>query len=499
MTRENQINGAAHSKRPVVKIIICRQIAVLDPPLEFVRSLLEYRCRTFVAEGPEGYRQFDGTVGAYGFDFKGRLGIPAGLLGRVLRALSERGYQWEIDDGRKDGQLWTIDSRVFDEAEPDEQSLLQACAKHFLGQIEVRSAADALTKITQVVRGFRKARFVIAVATYRDAYRVMRKLEHQLTEEVRLATGQHYRQGGRCIVTTFPHMPPVCGDDWDALLLPTAIHGTGDGVAYRIGFRSYPRVYGFVEPQRRVDEQVSLRLEAMAGPVIHHLAKPRVPVRVLMVPVPTREVQYAATALERKRILYWHNPTRNAFIAAIAKAIAADDQGSLQGLGVPASHLPELRQSRRYRVAVLVESPEHARQLMPLLKGWPLMSVVVATESVEAPSPKRRPRRAIMTTTYAATRGAKKADVVICATGTEWGLRIKQFPPRQDLTDQREVLVIDLADVTPLPAKTDTQRRIAEYVRRGIQVVQDPMGLEQTTKQNPPAGRLAPSGRGGGH
>jgi hypothetical protein len=173
--------------------------------------------------------------------------------------------------------------------------------------------------------------------------------------------------------------------------------------------------------------------------------------------------------LARKRELYWHNSARNPVIAALARAIAANDQEYLQILRLPARYLPILRRRGGQRVAVLVESPEHGRELKSMLKDWPLL-----IDQVDAHLRDRQKSQSsetvMVTTAYAARRGLK-VDVIIRATGTEWGLCIKRFPPRQRKTGPKEIVVIDFADQAPAPAKADTERRIAGYKRQGMSVV----------------------------
>jgi hypothetical protein len=122
-----------------------------------------------------------------------------------------------------------------------------------------------------------------------------------------------------------------------------------------------------------------------------------------------------------------------------------------------------------YRVAILVESPEHGRQLRALLEDWPLLTDQGDAHLRDKDEPQSS-KAVIVTLAYAARRGIK-ADVIIRATGTEWGLCIKRFPPRQRKTGPKEIVVIDFADQAPAPAKADTERRIAGYKRQGMSVV----------------------------
>src|SRR3954452_3464712 len=88
----------------VVQVIITTEhFAVMDPPVPFLLPMLEYHRRTFVLEGPTGYREVKEAVRLWDLDIKGRLAFPAGLLPRLRRALEERGHHVRVEDRRKQG------------------------------------------------------------------------------------------------------------------------------------------------------------------------------------------------------------------------------------------------------------------------------------------------------------------------------------------------------------------------------------------------------------
>src|SRR4051812_4669785 len=85
-----------------VRIVIGQpHVAVLDPPIREVADALTYPVTTF-RPGPAGVV---GTVEmrcGWDIDIKGRLAIPAGQLGRVLRRIADLGYKVEVEDLRTD-------------------------------------------------------------------------------------------------------------------------------------------------------------------------------------------------------------------------------------------------------------------------------------------------------------------------------------------------------------------------------------------------------------
>jgi hypothetical protein len=132
------------------------------------------------------------------------------------------------------------------------------------------------------------------------------------------------------------------------------------------------RGYALVRPGRQADRLAQLRLEAMAGPVIYRRRLRRHRVRVVLLPVTTCPPA-GTTPLERKRLWYWHNADRNQAIANVAQAFAYLDWPYLHQAGLTMVDLAEHTYRNFCWVAVLVESPEHGRQLLPLLPGWTML------------------------------------------------------------------------------------------------------------------------------
>ena len=143
----------------------------------------------------------------------------------------------------------------------------------------------------------------------------------------------------------------------------------------------FPRVYALRHAV--VDRLVQLRLEQVAGPVIRALDKHDATLNVVVVPTPPCVVESAGPALERKRARYWaRNPERNARIAAVAQALVAKKWKALRALGVEKHNVPKTT-NRPLRVAILVESTEHGRELGALLPVWALRSALSPTETVK--------------------------------------------------------------------------------------------------------------------
>ena len=166
----------------------------------------------------------------------------------------------------------------------------------------------------------------------------------------------------------------------------------------------------------------------------------------------------------------WHHKERNKLVAAVAEAAVSSDTASLRRLGLRNEHLAALRHSKDPAVNVLVESPEHGRELLSLLPEWPLLAD--GSAAINPASHGDTPDTvgpAIVTTAYAAQH-VLDPDVVIRATGTPWPLRLRDFPPSHD--DQHtKILIVDFTDGQDPGAAAAAQRRIQGYRRRQMTVI----------------------------
>jgi hypothetical protein len=449
-----------------ITIVPHHHVAILDQPDARLQPLLSHVRRTFISDGPLGHRMVEQPMTECMFDHRDRLAFSAGLVPRIRRAMESYGYGVTIVDQRQPDVRMTVDPAVVSIVTTAEASMLETVAREPLGQVEIAGDDDAIRLCVMVTQAFPTARFVVGVGTRRQAQQVWDRMSKELAEPVGLFVAGVWRHGDRVLVATYAGIPPDHVQDGDVLLLPFGEQAAGQRVVNLASGLRFARVYAFVRPQRRPDRLLQLHLEAMAGPVIRRLKKRCAPVRVVVLPVATGKTTISGrTALQHKKVAYWHNFPRNRLIAAIAKAAAANDRQVLQQAGFRPEDLLALRDPPG-AVVVLVESPAHGRRIQGLLAGWSLVSMAPVTgkETVNVPMP------AVVTAANAATHGVP-ADVIIRATGTEWPLRIKNFPGRQGRNAPAEVLVVDFADEFDLRAVQDAERRVAEYRRCGMNVV----------------------------
>jgi hypothetical protein len=187
-------------------------------------------------------------------------------------------------------------------------------------------------------------------------------------------------------------------------------------------------------------------------------------VNVAVVNVPPVAVREARDALERKRTEYWRNAPRNGLIASVARGVLSANWRRLRAHGLPEAVVREAGHGDR-RVAMLVESPEHGRELKRLLPDWTLCD---ATTHASCDVHDGGPR--IVTLVYAAKHGVS-ADVVIRATGTPFPLTVKNFPGARDEGDDRAVLLVDFFDVGSVRRENESRARFHDYTERGYHLV----------------------------
>jgi hypothetical protein len=318
---------------------------------------------------------------------------------------------------------------------------------------------------------FPEAEVAVVVPTLKMGWTVWREMTRLLDEPVGVALNKTRRRR-RVTVGTYTRL--LRQDGWDVLLLLDAEAAAGKKASYWLTLLPKRRMYAFVRPQRRRDPLIHLHLEAMVGPVIHSLARPRLPVRVVMAPVPATPVARHATALKTKRALYWYNQPRNKRILELAVAAVKDDRPRLRRLGVRDQDIEEASARGLTSVAVLVEVPEHGRQFQELLPGALLL------DNRPGADHRRRwydgPALKFVTAAYAATHPIKP-DVIVRATGTGWPLRVKGWPPALDDVTTEEALLVDFTDTFDPQAAQDSRRRLEDYRSRGMHVARVVAGI----------------------
>jgi hypothetical protein len=173
-----------------------------------------------------------------------------------------------------------------------------------------------------------------------------------------------------------------------------------------------------------------------------------------MLPVPFHRARTPADALGRKRALYWRNGPRNDFLAAVARAVVAGRRTT-----PPRPVYPESwPMPRKPAVAVVVESPEHGRELLRRLPGWRLRAAAGCTYPEAAES--GNGVGIVATESYLAESGAS-AHVLVRATGTGGPLDLRGLtaPTGEGLR------VLDFEDDFDDVADGWARQRVEHYTR----------------------------------
>lgn len=264
------------------------------------------------------------------------------------------------------------------------------------------------------------------------------------------------------------------------------------------------RYFGFVDTRRILSPAERVIAEAVFGPVIFSLARTRdrLPVQVVMATppiVPLGKLGKEVTPLKRKQCAVWHNDRRNAMIVDLANGYAESKPELLwkHGVGLASSREPSSGVERPLRVAILVESIEHGKALMPTLPGWrlshqhyddavvPIITAKGSPSAEQEPDPVGPQHRTIFTWMAAHKALNIDVDVVIRADGTASPWIHSTIPPRAADNAGRRILLVDVGDDWDHPAELDTLARLRDYQAMGWEIDNMPAQWRNFENANP--------------
>lgn len=174
--------------------------------------------------------------------------------------------------------------------------------------------------------------------------------------------------------------------------------------------------------------------------------------------------------LIRKRCHLWHNEKRNQQIATIAESFADGNWDRLTACGITVDAIQQQRQAigQHPHIAILVESPEHARSLRRVLPGW-RMATGRRLADQHLPTFPLDAQRVIITQARARAAGLA-ADVIIRADGTGQGWS-KDYGPHWGFNGDN-LIIVDLQDAFDMRARDSGYSRLADYRDRGWDVIE---------------------------
>ena len=155
-----------------------------------------------------------------------------------------------------------------------------------------------------------------------------------------------------------------------------------------------------------------------------------------------------------KRSACWFNKTRNSVVAAVARAALHCDTRVLSKHGVDFISVSD-DDWHESRVAVVVESTEHAKELKKLLIGWRILAAIPGNDDVHWD----KGAAAIVTLMWMAKNNLG-ADIVVWAAGG----KNKIFGANPDAPH----VVIDFEDAFHHHAELDTMVRVEHYKSLGF-------------------------------
>jgi hypothetical protein len=459
--------SSANPAKTVTVLIDSDNLVLLDPLIPAVADLLTYEQVTYTSGGPTGFKPAKETFTLYDSPIRsGRLVFSAGLWPRVHQFLKEDGYRVQVEDHRKFGPRQVENKAAFDATSAEERSLLEVIARTYHGQIEVSNFATVVDWIALLVRFYPEARFVIAVATKGEGYRLAKALRGALDEPFSLALGGPSRRPVRIILGLTLKLVPDRVEWLDFLLLPDPERCLGDIAVKDLVRIPSLRVFAFVAPGRPRGERARLRLEALAGPVIYTSRPRTAAVEVIIVPSPRPIPIWGDTALERRRRGCWENERRNSLIAHVARAYATQNSAALCHFGLLPDEKAALPEGD---VAIVVETLEHARFLLRYLPDWPIYHAKPDCDDEDGETAGSRPGQGAIITVVCAAREGIDAGILIRATGGTGTVALARFcPPRQK--DGRSALLIDFDDSHDPQAADETRRRVSDYLARNWKV-----------------------------
>lgn len=187
------------------------------------------------------------------------------------------------------------------------------------------------------------------------------------------------------------------------------------------------------------------------------------PVHAAVLPAPAYPAspRRFRNALTRKQKMIWKNDKRNLRLATLAKQLQRQDGRGLKvsGINDPTDIIPRPADAGKLRVAVVVESSAHGRELQSHLPGWEIVASGTDRETfgIEADGH--------IVTLRAAQAVGLTTEAVVYAAGT--GSRWIGACGGRGWHEGSLQLVVDVADDFDEQARADVNARVDDYRSRG--------------------------------
>jgi hypothetical protein len=300
--------------------------------------------------------------------------------------------------------------------------LVRGMAINRRGLIEAGRLEDRVALVAAAARAFPEARIAVTSASRSAAVAFVDRLRPRLDEPVALFHKDGYVLSPvRIQVCTWGSLDERGSD---IIVYADARDAISARYLRSISLIEDQHVYGFVRPDRRLHARDQLGLEALFGPVIYR-DRSTAAVGVIFARVPEIAIRGKVVGLERKRRAVWHNERRNAVVAGVAEALATGDAEDLgrHGLAFDEPAAVVEVDKRGPRMTIVVESPEHGRELARRLPGWSLLDATRPSTSgflEDKDAVPELPRRSIVTLLGARRLDQLEADILVRGDGSSW-------------------------------------------------------------------------------
>jgi hypothetical protein len=468
----------------IVRVEIGHQLARITPvDVEaLLAEELSYTEHRFQTGGRHGYQLQSQRPLLVRRDDAGGLLIPSGLAAAAQELLTAAGWQVAVTDHRQLGPLLQPDPLVLADVHPDNQALLNAILEEPRRLLMMADPIDWFRLPSLLCKVLPRARTLLALnASRRDLARLRGNLQQAARLPVSLFADYTWPLEGGRLLCSLQDLQMHNGQ-FDMVIVLDAVQALSPAYCNAIAGLRWQRVYGLVPPERQLRPATRLLLESRFGPLF------RVPdpemtqaaVQVWWAEPPWMPDIGPADALQRKRALYWHNAARNDRLAAIVSAIATANEPALASAGLVLGGSTLLSALGKWPgVTIVVESTEHAGELLRRLDGWELRSMQPGTIKSAARRPFLVRQLDKLVVTYAAASRLKTVDTdVLIWAGADYPPELPGFPPPDSEMAERVVL-IDLADDADAAARAAVQRRFQEYHKRGWTSMQAPRWARQ--------------------
>ena len=403
--------------------------------------------------------------------------LYAGHVPRVVAHLQQRGYAVQVIDETRIGAPVNAKLVGSKQLSTAARELLAAVHGKAGGQIVVTNHRQAAGAVKLLCRLYPESQTLVISKNQAENERLYRRVGPFKNRPVVCYPELQFKR--RQIM--FCPQPPlgwINQDEWQQILVVGQEAGLALNTLER-ALRSRQRLRFCIRTDGRLDSQALLRLEAAFGPVIYRVrpakAEPEAIVDLLPAPLESyaindspqtgrrrrRARQTQGQSWHRQRQHLWYSRRRNQFIAGLAQALIGKDKAMLETFALTDPEL--LLTNMKYGIRILVETPEHGRQLQRLLPAWELFDARPCAEDREVAIHYSIAHLCPAIVTFAqAARDGLSAGVILRVDGTATPWQ-RSWSPQSP----QPFSILDLTDDFDPEATTSWRRRLTAYRLQG--------------------------------